>query len=101
MPLDLWLETLLAVILGLIIVPFYLLRLVRHRRHRVQHLLMVMLVGAIFVGLASHSAWRLENYCSTRYPHVDCVPDNYDGPLWRVYFPLRHVYQEIRNVVAP
>ena len=101
MPLDLWLEILIAVILGLIVAPFVLLRLVRHRRRRVQHLVMLMLMGAIFVGLASHTAWRIENYCSTRYPHVDCVPDNYDGPLWRVFFPLRRVYKGIRNVVAP
>ena len=101
MPLDLWLELLIAIILGLIVAPFFLLRLVRYRQRRLQHLVMVLLVGALFVGLVSHTAWRLENYCSTRYPHVDCVPDNYDGPLWRVFFPLRRVYKEVRNVVTP
>jgi H+/Cl- antiporter ClcA len=100
MPTSLQGELLIVTILGLLAGLLFVLLLVRHRLHRPRQVVALILVAALFAGLSSHAALRLVHYCNQTNPHVDCVPDRYDGALWTVYRPLRRLYRGARHLVG-
>ena len=88
--------TILGLLSGLLLVLLFLRRQMRRRRQGVA----LVVVVALFVGLSSHAAWRLEHYCNQSYPHVDCVSDRYDGVLWAIFRPMRRLYREVGQLFA-
>ena len=87
--------TILGLLSGLLLVLLFLRRQMRRRRQGV-----ALVVVALFVGLSSRAAWRLEHYCNQSYPHVDCVSDRYDGVLWAIFRPMRRLYREVGHLFA-
>ena len=96
MLLSLWWESIGVVVLSVVTALLVVRWLVRRRK---QHFVIFVLVGGLLLGLSSHTAWRLEQYCNQARPHVDCVPDSYDGPLWTVFRPMRRLYRQLRSTV--
>ncbi len=96
MPLSLWWESGGVAVLGAITAVLLVRWIVRRRK---RHFAVFVLACGLLLGLASHTAWRLEQYCSQARPHVDCVPDSYDGPLWSVFRPMRRLYRQLRYTV--
>ncbi|CAA9321771.1 MAG: hypothetical protein AVDCRST_MAG93-5782 [uncultured Chloroflexia bacterium] len=96
MPLGLWWEGFGVALLGVITAVLLVRWLLRRRKQRFAAF---VLASGLLLGLSAHTAWQLEQYCSQRHPHVDCVDDSYDGLLWKVYRPMRRVYLELRHTL--
>ncbi len=93
-------EIIAVLVLGIVMALLAARLLWRWRTPRKKPIVTFLLVAGLFAGLMVHTTARIENYCSQAEPHVDCVSDRYDGPLWRVFRPMRRVYGRIRRVLV-
>lgn len=98
-PWDLRFELLGVAVLGLGTAVLCVLWLVRRRRPGWPRLAAVALAVCLGMGMTAHGAWRLENYCNQPWVHVECVSDDYDASLQKVFRTTRYVYHELRRVL--
>jgi hypothetical protein len=101
MPLELWSELVVIIMLGGLVVERGMQLVLKRRRPHRQGLVTLCLLLALVIGLSGHAAWRVERHCSSSFPHVDCIPDDYDDLLWRVFVPAKQRFKELRSIVIP
>lgn len=96
---SLWLEsgTLVTVALGCGIVLLLGLLLTRRGLRRKRWFVAILLLGGAFGAVAPSTAMNMFDYCTRQQAvHVDCVPDAYDGPVWHIVDPIRHLWHRVR-----
>jgi hypothetical protein len=96
MPLELWSELAVTVILGGIVVERGIQLVLKRRQPHRQAVVTLCLLLGIVIGLSAHTAWRVERHCSRSFPHVDCIPDDYADLLLRVFVPAKERFRELR-----